>query len=428
MAVRAKYATSGWARQPDDQGSCPRLDEASSCASNFIVTDLVGRPVVTLDRNMKVASVGEYDPFGHVNRVQRRAESAHPYGSSAGGALSQSWNISVQPSRSDMSLAAKLHFPLVDTESCSGTGESLFIRSYPSNVLLAGNFGGYARGDVWSPWVTVPAGEALRLRFIGDKLNSSPGSCSGTQWDYLGVAMSEYEYRKQEIGASPYQPLFRGAGQYYDEETDLFENWNRYYDASSGRYLSPEPLLQVPNYLASMAAGGRSVPTYAYASNNPVRNVDSNGREVKFEIENNTYRDRADDARTRLQSCPAVNEWFMKCFGTNPFANTTTYTFSFDRDDPLTRATASTNWWTNTTQMSHAAFGLERWSGDGLAEVAATMMHELSHQLAPIRTNDVPTYFGAQPPGGECSAREAERLARCVWSKGCGACSPGCSK
>jgi hypothetical protein len=46
---------------------------------------------------------------------------------------------------------------------------------------------------------------------------------------------------------------------------------------SLGRYLSPEPLLQDPNWVRDEAQDGFSTPTYAYARNNPLRYTDPTG-------------------------------------------------------------------------------------------------------------------------------------------------------
>jgi RHS repeat-associated protein len=52
---------------------------------------------------------------------------------------------------------------------------------------------------------------------------------------------------------------FRFSGQYYDSETGLHYNYHRYYDPSTGRYLTPDPIGQM---------GG--VNLFAYVENNPV--------------------------------------------------------------------------------------------------------------------------------------------------------------
>ncbi|MCK5125525.1 MAG: RHS domain-containing protein [candidate division Zixibacteria bacterium] len=63
----------------------------------------------------------------------------------------------------------------------------------------------------------------------------------------------------------------RMPGQWHDEETDLYYNWHRYYDPTTGRYLQPDPI---------GLAGGMNL--YAYVGNNPTNAFDKNG--MLFEL------------------------------------------------------------------------------------------------------------------------------------------------
>ncbi len=285
MVVRGgfsrNFAAGTVSRLVDNAGTCARNDEATPCGMYFIVTDHLLRPVLALDRNMKITGTGEYDPFGRPNAVEWWNESAHPYGS--GVIPSTFWQMS-QPSFG-MNTDFRAHFTMLDTEQDSRGN----VREGPSlwdgtTGAWLETLGGYQKGDTYSRWHTISTNNNNAKVFQlgwgtvnGNCAPSSPRCRPFDNWPYAGYAMDRYEYRRYESGTTPFFPPLRAAGQYWDQETDLFENWYRYYDPATGRYLAPEPALQFPNFAQDLAAAGLQTPSHAFANNNPIYFVDWNG-------------------------------------------------------------------------------------------------------------------------------------------------------
>jgi RHS repeat-associated protein len=181
-------------------------------------------------------------------------------------------------------------FHSVSTESCTSfntTWDYAYLTDSLGNNLGVPSIGGYHRGSKWSDWVGVPSDGKVDVRFYSDSNNCQPTAdgcvnCAVTaSYPYSGVTLEAYEYQRFESGASPAWLPLRFPGQYHDAETDLFENWNRYYDPGTGRYLQPEPLLQSGSYLRDQSSQGvTSIPPYAYAQNNPIAYSDPTGFEV----------------------------------------------------------------------------------------------------------------------------------------------------
>jgi RHS repeat-associated protein len=71
-------------------------------------------------------------------------------------------------------------------------------------------------------------------------------------------------------------------GQYYDQETGLHYNYFRYYDPTTGRYITPDPIgleggINLFAYVDSVGKPHSGTNLYAYTENNPVNFVDPLG-------------------------------------------------------------------------------------------------------------------------------------------------------
>jgi len=76
------------------------------------------------------------------------------------------------------------------------------------------------------------------------------------------------------LSANTVQPNMRLPGQYYDSESGLHYNYFRYYDPSTGRYITADPIGLL---------GGLN--PYQYATANPLRFIDPYGLDAQEVIE-----------------------------------------------------------------------------------------------------------------------------------------------
>ena len=93
----------------------------------------------------------------------------------------------------------------------------------------------------------------------------------------------------------------RFPGQYYDSETNLHYNWNRYYDPRTGRYLTPDPI---------GLEGG--IDPYVYTENDPVNRVDPKGLATKSLGASAYYGGGFEFAITTTTCCENNAEYLVK--------------------------------------------------------------------------------------------------------------------
>ncbi|WP_223636890.1 RHS repeat-associated core domain-containing protein [Corallococcus sp. EGB] len=274
MVVRGQL-TSGMARVATLSGDCARNGAPATCGVYFPVADALGKAIVLFDSSAKVAGVADYDPFGHVNRVSLDQDSPHPLTGTVGGAAQEVLLAELSqpvPEDGGVVIRERTLFHLLDT----GSDSQVELRNQTDGGVLLSGLAATAGGQVWSSWITPAQGRAS----IVVVTSGSAGTFASA-----GVVAEGYEYQRFQQAGHPFWMPLRLPGQYHDAETDLFENWNRYYDPSIGRYLQPEPMLEDPNIIRSAALQGQSMPTYAYALNNPVHFADPTGLLVELHCE-----------------------------------------------------------------------------------------------------------------------------------------------
>lgn len=223
-------------------------------ALTHIVADYQSRPVLAINHHQEVTGVGEYDAFGFRNRggmaaaAVAKSQDVTGLGKLPVGGLDSDFRLRVG------FIEAPGGFPgYVEVKDSVGTVLSTAVGQYPSIV---------------SAWHT---GAGFTASF-------NTGASSAP----MHAVLQGFEYDRRNSNAKYFPPM-RFPGQYFDEETDLHENWNRFYDPATGSYTTTEPLLQSPTYLRAMAQGGVSVPPYAYAGSNPLRYLDATGAFIELD-------------------------------------------------------------------------------------------------------------------------------------------------
>lgn len=249
-----------------------------SCGTRFIATDpVVGKPVAIADDQGRLVWTGEYQPMGARNRrdhfggiwswVQATPQSGELW--SGYNYSDTDWYVAdMVPTqlRAGLNMRLRVRFSTLDLEPGRDYAR---VRRGDNVELWTGT--GYDKGPVRTPWLE------MTTDVFGVKVEKLPGASSSTGHWFGGAFLEGYEWTRYSPGAEAYGTPLGFPGQYYDEESEKFENWNRTYDPSTGNYLSPEPLLQNPNWVRRELKSGHQVPSYAYARNNPIAYTDVTG-------------------------------------------------------------------------------------------------------------------------------------------------------
>jgi RHS repeat-associated protein len=267
IAVRRTRFDANYLAAATTATTCDR-DEPAACGFRFLMNDVGGRTVMVVDENRNIAAVNEHQPFGNMNRMSVTGDSNHPYGINEATLMA----TPTQPKR-NLLLTMKVNFGSFDLEQGF---DRVRILDTLGNTLQT--MTGYHSSALSSSWLTPQADGQLRVWQETDSCNGDPGNSACSGYQYWGSTVESVDYRRWQAGAQYWAHRMRMPGQYFDAETGLFENWNRFYEPSLGRYLSEEPLLMSPRALEARAQQGGTMAAYSYASNNPIGRIDLNGK------------------------------------------------------------------------------------------------------------------------------------------------------
>ncbi len=114
------------------------------------------------------------------------------------------------------------------------------------------------------------------LKYLHQDHLSGTSIMTDTNANQVETTMKYYPYGETRVGSVPTDKLF--TGQRLDD-TGLYYYGARYYDASMGRFISPDTIVPSP-------ANPQSFNRYSYCLNNPLKYVDPNGHIVEIQRQN----------------------------------------------------------------------------------------------------------------------------------------------
>jgi RHS repeat-associated protein len=152
-------------------------------------------------------------------------------------------------------------------------GSFAFTAGTAGSVTLTDNANGVVIADAVKLVATSGGTTSEVVRYLHTDPLHTPRLATNGQaqviWRWEGEAFGATAPNEDPDGDGKRTTInLRYAGQYYDAETGLNYNWNRYYDPTLGRYISSDPI---------GLTGGLN--TYLYVGNNPSRFIDPWGLE-----------------------------------------------------------------------------------------------------------------------------------------------------
>ena len=203
--------------------------------------------------------------------TQSTVDRTHTYDQQGYLSLTTQLQTGVQSQNSANAMAQRISKVITD----SGSVETIFYHYNLAGQLIAetDETGAMIRNYVWLGDEPVaqdgPAHGGL-VYLHSDHLNTprfATNSAGDRVWSWQSTAFGLVSPDEDPDGDSQLtQVNLRFPGQYFDEETGLHYNWNRYYDPGAGRYITSDPI---------GLSGGTN--TYGYVGGNPLLWIDSTG-------------------------------------------------------------------------------------------------------------------------------------------------------